>query len=183
MCPRGCGGTSLATGERMPLRENKLKRRPKKGVRNRRRRDPRQRYFLPDRSSCSAEVDDCPICRLFAQGCRPATPSGRLLDGRPYAALTVIEDPWCIDHYWIDSAGLETASVQELGALVRRSVDEWPGWVDPAELEVSAVACLDDQQRPIWDIQVRFPLVSAGDEDLGDEPFGRLLQTDMTLFD
>lgn len=157
-----CGfssGTRLAVVLGMPLQASTRKRRLKKGVRNHRRRTGNQGFFVPDHSGFFEGLEDGgEYFRLCEKRQGPGAPSGRLIDGRPFVTFTdLLGGDVGRECFWIDPAGLENATVQELGALLRRSDPEWFVWAE-AEHEVSAVRRQDDRGRWIWEIRVQYPL-------------------------
>jgi len=121
-------------------------------------RQSETRFFVPDRSSFFSEIGEMELFRFFESIHGPGNPSGRLADGRPFVKLGSVGESTCSDHYLVDQAGLRDAGADQLRSLLLRSGIEWPAGVPPEDVEVVPRRTTDDQGRPIWDIEVRYPM-------------------------
>ena len=111
-------------------------------------------WIVPDRSdrpSSQPEYDT----REFASD---KTYSHTLSDGRPVVIETARVDDFLCRYFYFDRRGLETATLDELRALLSGVGLGWDDRNEDGRI-YSAIAEKDDAAgRPIWEVQVLFPV-------------------------
>lgn len=111
------------------------------------------KYFCPDRSDRPVSSERDGVREI-------ATPhhAGRVLrDGRPVVTENALVDGFHATYYYMDARGLETASMDELRALLADAGVGWPDRLDGQQVHASHELKQDAQGRDILEVAVIRP--------------------------